>query len=444
MAEMLKNVPGNIFNLPVRGEDVMPEIAGPAAIQATKVVGVYERLRDKLGEIGTGIKERLGGAFEAVYSIASRVGSGIASVFTNFGSLFVAGAGIGTAIDLAVGGMNDLVAAVNKLVPQAANIGITVQQLQRLQEWAREGGAPVDRVASSLANLNRVIGGVVEGAKGYDRAGEAFAKLNISLRDTDTGRIRTVAEVLPEIAAGLQGIADPAERAKVAYDLFAQTWKTTLPLLMQGPEALKNAEDASKAIGEISDAQIKAAQAYDKALTQFRASWQATRETIGAALLPAVTPALEELTKFVQANREGIGAGFKTGVEGLITVFEKLDAVVKSTNDDIQAIKAGWEWLHKPIEMPEWFAGRKESQAGGAVTSPGGGPLTPEDLAGARGGPIVGPATGTVNVIIDNRNAPPGQRVSATTTGQGVTADVGQSMPWSVPEYRGPYAPAAP
>src|SRR5262249_26540483 len=295
------------------------------------------------------IKERLGGAFEQVYSIARRIGSNIASVFSSFGVQFAAGFGIGTAIDIAVGGLNDLVAAVNKLAPQAAAIGITIQQLQRLNEWAREGNAPIERVASSLANLARVTAGAAEGAKGYGRAAEAFEKLGIALQDANTGQLRSVVDLLPDLATGFQNIADPAERAKVAFDIFGQTWKLMLPLLMQGPEALARAQDTSIAIGEISDAQIAAAKNYDAALTQFRESWKATRETIGAALLPAVTPALEELTKFVQANREGIGAGFQTGVEGLIAAFTQLDAVVQSTNADIEGIKKAWDWLHKPI-----------------------------------------------------------------------------------------------
>jgi hypothetical protein len=425
----------------IHGEDVVPEIAAPVAVEAGKVVGVYERMRDQLGEIGAGIKERLGGAFEHVFAVARRVGSGITAVFSSFGGQLAAGFGIGTVIDLAVSGINDLAKAAGTLRTQAATIGDTVSHLQDLREWAREGNAPIDRVVSSLANLARVTAGVAEGAKGYDRAAAAFAALHVALQDADTGQIRKVTDLLPDLARAFQNIQDPAERAKQAFDIFGQTWKLMLPLLMQGPEALANAQATADAIGKITDAQIDAAVKYDDALKTLQASWEATRETIGAAVLPAVTPALVELTKFVQTNREGIGAGFKTGVEGLIEVFKQLDAVVQSTNADIQAIKGLWNWA--TTAPPGWA-----SQTTPPPVPPvawehrAGGPLTPEDLARTSG---AGSApTGTVDVRVDITGAPPGTRTTAQTTGQGITADVGQSMPWSTPEYRGPWAPATP
>jgi hypothetical protein len=438
--DIAKAAPGNIWNFPVRGDAIVPDIATPANIQAVKVGGVFDRLQEKIVGVASTIKARLGGAFDEVWSVASGVLARLTSGLTSFGGLFAAGFGIGTAIDTLVGGMTDLVNTVDKLKPQADALGVTVGKLQDFTQWAKEAGQPVDRVVAGLENLSRVSAGVAEGAKGYDRAAEAFKRLNVSVVDADTGKLRSIVDMMPEIATGFQNIADPGERAKVAYDALGKSWQVLLPMFMQGPEALKKAEDDATAIGKLSDAQVEAALKYKDALNQLGPTITALKESLGGELLPVVTPALQELTKFLQDNKGDIAGGFKIGVDGLVEAFRQLDAVVKSTNDDIQGIKAGWDWLQKPITVPEWFGGPKATQAGGQATSTGGGPLTPEDLAGSRGGPIVGPANGTVNVIIDNRNPPPGQSTNATATGKGVKVDVGQSMPWSSPEYSGPWA----
>lgn len=443
LADIAKAAPGNIWNFPIHGDAIVPDLVTPVQIQAVKVSGVYERMRDELVDVGGAIKARLGGAFEEVFSIAKRVGGGIASVFTSFGGLFAAGFGIGTALDVVVGGMTDLVNTVDKLKPQADALGITVGHLQELTQWAKESGAPIDRVVSGFENLVRVSAGVDQGAKGYDRAAEAFAKLGVAVRDADTGAMKDVTALLPELAAGFQGIADPAERAKLAYDMFGQTWKLMLPLLMEGPEAIAKARETALAIGEVSDAQVEAAGKYKTALADWQATAQGLREQIGAELLPVVTPALKELTTFLQENKGEVVGGFKLGIEGLAEAFGQLDAVVKSTNADIQGIKATWEWLHKPITVPEWFGGPTATQAGGQVTSAGGGPLSVEDLAGSRG-PILGaPMAGSVDVNVTLANAPPGSRATAATVGTNgrTTVDVGQSMPWSTPDYAGPWAP---
>jgi len=440
LADMVKQVPGNIWNLPVRGADLVPDLLTPAQLQQVKVGGVFDRLRDKAVEVGASIKASLTGAFEQVWSTASRVLGGIASKLTSFGGLFVAGFGIGTAIDTVVGGMTDLVNTVEKLKPQADTLGTTVAKLQDLAEWAKESGVPFERVASGLENMQRNLGGIAEGAKGYDRAADALEKImqaaGASATDVNTGKMRSLVDMMPDIAKGLSNIADPAERAKAAYDFMGQSWKTLLPMLEQGPEALAHAEEVMKQVGHIEPADVKAAQDYAKALGELSTTWAGFKMQLGGELLPAVTPALQELTTFLQENKGEVGEGFKLFVQGMIEGFKEIDAVVKSTADDIRGIKAFWDWLTKtPVNMPEWLGGK-----GVQNVSPGGGPLTVEDLRPPPM-PFGQPANGEVKVTIENKNAPPGQTVAATTSGKGVTADVGQSMPWSAPTYSGPWAP---
>jgi methyl-accepting chemotaxis protein len=565
--EMVKAAPGNIFNLRVRGEDVVPDLAPAAAAQAEQIGSIWERLTERLRGVGASIKTHLGGAFEAVVGIASRVGSVLSTIFTGLGG-FAAGYGIAGAISAMVSGMDELVATVDKLGPQAKNLGITIAELQRLQLWAREGGANINTVTTSLQNLTKTIGGVEAGAKGFGKAAEAFETLGISMRD-QAGNLKTVTQIVPELAAALQQVADPAQRAQLAAAALGRSWQELLPLFLQGPEAVAAAAEMSKKLGEISEDQQAAAENYKRVTAEYQTAMASLRMTIGEKLLPVLTPVIEKLTEFIAANREAIGAGFQAVVDGLIAAFATLGPLIASTAKDLQGIGAAVkavidllpsiklpdltvtadpvtklrEGIIAALEAVEQFfatistkgdevlgglaakigdAFRRVSEAlqtpisdvwtgaadaisrawgiiepilskfwqmlqeiakwtglGGVATafegiagsitkaqeawqkwrgttetptavSPGGGPMSWEDLTGRTPGGLIGPAPGAapngqVDVNVTLANAPPGTRATTQTTGTGVRtqADVGYSMPWTQPAYSGPWAPAA-
>jgi ABC-type transporter Mla subunit MlaD len=219
-----------------------------------------------------------------------------------------------------------------------------------------------------------------------------------------------------------------------------------------------------------------------------------------AGLVEPVTTALDEIRKALQlpeisiptdpitAFREGIITALQA-VEGfLASIATKLDDVLGTLGEKIagiatrikaaldtpladvwlgtlEKIKTVWEAIARAIETVagawERFRGIKPEQwvAGAVPTVPpliakppeavsvGGGPLTWETLGGQQPGGLIGaagqPANGRVDVVIENKNAPPGTRTTAKATGPGVTTDVGQSMPWTAPAYgAGPWAPA--
>jgi hypothetical protein len=536
--ELAKMAQQNIWNLHVRGDDLVPDVSAAVATQAAKIGTTWERLRDKLSGIGTTIKTRLGESFESLVAVASRVGSALGTVFSGLGG-FAAGYGVAGAVGAMLQGMNELVETVDKLGPVASNLGISIAELQRLTLWAKEGGVPVAIMQRSLQDLTRTMGGVNEGLKGFGKAEDAFKALG--LLDDVTGQLKAhdAPELLRQLGPALAAISDPAERAATASAILGRSWKDMLPLIMEGPAAMDAAAEVSKKLGEIGPEAEAAALRLKRAQENFAAAMASLRMTIGEQLLPALTPAIEQLTEFIAANREAIGTVFEGAVTGLIGFFQTLGPYVKSTAQDMTAIKDAAQWIaehmpgYKPPEikaaeftpidpaefMPPpnlesawadpithirdlveealksverffatisdrgdallfdairatweaiaaaiqkaadaWatFRGIKpEAWVAGSVpgvpptappataTSTGGGPLTWETLNQQPSliGPMGAPASGTVHVEIENKNPPPGTRTTATTTGKGVTADVGQSMPWSAPDYSGPWAP---
>jgi hypothetical protein len=543
VAEMVKNAPGNIFNLPVRQapdvSDVLPDIVPAARAQVDQAANIFDQLGVRIRAIGDKIQAAWGRAFSAIGSAAQRISGVLGKIFSGWGA-FIGGFGIGTALDWMVGGMDELVKTVDKLAPQAASIGLTIQQFQRLTLWAQQGGVPVSKMATSLQNLTRTMGGVNEGLKGFGKAEDAFRALG--LLDEATGRLKAqnAPELLRQLGPALASIADPGERAARAAAILGTSWRDMLPLLLQGPDAMDRAAEASKRLGEISPDMQKAAEDYKKATADFAQSLSSLRMGIGATLIPVLTPAIKELTDFIAANREAITAVFKGAADAVIRFFEQVGPVVKSTAADLAGIKEVFVWIGEKLpsfQMPEmkvsadpmttvrdsiiraldavrealqtplpdiwagaadaisrawlviepilskfwqmlqeiakwtglggvatafegiagsitkaqdaWQKWRGQTETPTAV-SPGGGPMSWEDLTGRTPGGLIGPAAGAapngqVDVNVTLANAPPGTRATTQTTGTGVRtqADVGYSMPWTQPAYSGPWAPAA-
>jgi hypothetical protein len=348
VAEMVKNAPGNIFNLPVRQapdvSDVLPDIVPAARAQVDQAANIFDQLGVRIRAIGDKIQAAWGRAFSSIGSAAQRVSGVLGRVFSGWGA-FIGGFGIGTALDSMVSGMNELVKTVDELAPQATSLGLTIQEFQRLSLWAKEGGVPVNKMATSLQNLTRTMGGVNEGLKGFGKAEDAFRALG--LLDEATGRLKAqnAPELLRQLGPALAAIADPGERAARAAAILGTSWRDMLPLLLQGPDAMDKAAEASKRLGEISPDMQKAAEDYKKATADFAQSLSSLRMGIGATLIPVLTPAIKELTDFIAANREGLTAVFKGAADAVIGFFETVGPVVKSTAADLAGIKEVFVWI---------------------------------------------------------------------------------------------------
>jgi hypothetical protein len=168
----------------------------------------------------------------------------------------------------------------------------------------------------------------------------------------------------------------------------------------------------------------------------------------------AIISAVIEIEKFLASISTKLG---ELGGDIWLGTLEKIkvvwEAIAKAVETVAGAWKAltgtAWEQPRAPAVPPvAWEQPRGAPALPPTAVSTGGGPLTWETLGGQPGG-LIGPpaggqpASGRVDVVIENKNPPPGTRTTAKATGPGVTTDVGQSMPWTAPAYgAGPWAPA--
>jgi hypothetical protein len=300
----------NIWNLPVRdpAQTIVQDVA-PAAEAVTEETGnLFQRLGDQVLQITGNIKQWFSGAFESLVPKIKEIGGKIATALSEWvapGVGFGVGVGISALFDNAIKGMGELVDTVDKLAPVASNIGISIQELQRFNEWAKEGGVPVATVNRSMQDLTKTIGQINEGlgGPGVKAKIEAFGELGF-LDEHGKVIFQNAAEAIPPLMDQLAQMEDPAKRAAYAATVLGTSWRGMLPLLEEGPEAFQKAVEASQRVGEITPNMEQAAKDWKAASTQFYGSLQTLRTELGGELIVALLPALQQLTTFVQDNRE--------------------------------------------------------------------------------------------------------------------------------------------
>lgn len=219
--------------------------------------------------------------------------------------------------------------------------GLAAEDASRWIEVAGDVGVEAGSLQSAIGKLNKSIDP------------EKFAELGIEIAKTAEGATdvnRTFLNVIDK----LNGIKDPAERAKVATKLLGKGWQDMAELIGQGSSAL------SKSLSEVADAkvidaeEVQKARDYRAAMDKLNDAFQEIMITIGEELAPAVSKAADDFADLIGILR---------------TTNEKVDEVSETVGYDlkqafinavnpIENVKFAWEGL-----MEEFGDGEKVDEA---------------------------------------------------------------------------------
>jgi hypothetical protein len=211
-----------------------------------------------------------------------------------FGDLSAAASALRTAFAplaaaLSIGGLigmtRSALNAAGGLGELAEQAGVSVEGLQILRFAAAQAGVSTEQLETGLQRLTRTLG---EAGEGSQQALAAFARLGVDVRDS-AGRLRTAEQVLPEIAEALSRIQDPAARAAAAVDLFGRGGQALLPILSQGAEGLRRAEQQARSFGAVLAEELSArADSAGDALAVLNQQIAVLQQRFAAGLAPTI------------------------------------------------------------------------------------------------------------------------------------------------------------
>lgn len=307
-----------------------------------RTAALLRRIQASLAGIGqnTGLV-RLG-------AVAQRLGASMAGLGRATAALAVPMAALGTTAIIAAGAglvsmVNQTIEAGDNLSALSDQLGISVGRIQELNYAALQSNVSQEAMTNALSRLGR---GMHEAATGGNRDLLAlFTRMEIPLRDS-RGGLRSMADVLPELAQAFKNTENPTLRLAAAQVIFGRGGRELLPLLVGGREGLEALAARFRELGgAINDETTPRLAAADSAMNDMRTAMAGLRDAIVVQLTPALGPLLTELATFIGRNREFISLHVEAGFKAIAEALRGIDwaATRQGISDFIGLARSAYE-----------------------------------------------------------------------------------------------------
>jgi hypothetical protein len=180
---------------------------------------------------------------------ASGLSKSISSAKMQLGTFAKSAASVGagmagfSGVEAIIGKVGASIGKVANLSDAAANVGLTVEEYQKLGFAFRDVGLSAADADKAMATMNAKMGEAIGGSEG---ANEALNKLGLTaegLKDL------SAADQFEAITKAISKLPTQAERAAAATDFFGKSGKKLDQLVMGYDAVMKKAEEAGNMIG---------------------------------------------------------------------------------------------------------------------------------------------------------------------------------------------------
>ena len=243
-----------------------------------------------------------------------------------FAGIAKAGAlAIGTAM-VAAGGamamaMKGVIDRADQMYEASQALGVTVEDLSRLQYAAELSGVSAENLEKSIRKLSVGLYDASQSATGP--AATAFRALGISATDA-AGNIRPAIDVIGDLAARFETLPDGAAKTALAIKVFGRSGADMIPMLNEGEAGLKAMYEEAEQLGIVLDTETAAAaERFNDNLTRLGKVQDGIVTKVTAGMLPAFDRLAASLV--TAANDSN---GLRLAGRGLGIVMNGLIAVV--------------------------------------------------------------------------------------------------------------------
>lgn len=224
------------------------------------------------------------------------------------GTITAAAAALGVAIVKTLGAAGDLVDASNRL-------GVSAENLQRLQQAAQLAGVGADQLNASIQRLSISIG---EGLnKGSGPAVDALTRLGIPIREIAAQRPDQQFE---RISQALIAIENPAQRAAAAVDLFGKQGPAILGVVNE----LEKVQQITRDIGfGVTERDLVALDEAGDRLDQLSIIWDAGIKKVVAEIAPLIVGFVERIKEAIKqaGGFEGVWQRVKAVLHSIVNIM---------------------------------------------------------------------------------------------------------------------------
>ena len=302
------------------------------------------------------------GAIDKTQRAFRSVGRGLSKVKSSVISVQGAVAALGAGLAL-----REFAQQIDELAKQSGMLGLTVNQLQQLQFAASQTGVTTAELNKGLERFSRSISeastGIGVGKRSFEALGVTLAKSDGSLKSTD--------ELLAEVADRFAQVKDPADRVRIAIDLFGRAGGGMVNTLKDGSAGLKAlGADFNAVTIQLTGPQAAAVEEANDLFDKLGRTFASIGQQITSFLMPALAGIAEMLTvhllkafsastaglrsflnEFVSLSNEFLGtdmAQFTFGVE-LEKQLNRIVFNLENANNGVQMLEDGTKKISVPI-----------------------------------------------------------------------------------------------
>jgi hypothetical protein len=217
----------------------------------------------------------------------------------------------------------------NEIAKTSQRLGVSVEGLQEYQFAAQSSGVETDQLADAFKDLNLRT---ADAMAGNQDAANAFKTLGVELTDAE-GRIKTVEELLPELADGFAAQADQSQRAALATKTMGEAGLRLLPMLQNGSAELAKMRNRARELGGVMSGEAaRAAEDTSQAIFEL----QTVSGGFATDIAVALTPAIKGVTDALLAVRAEIERD-KEAFETLVSIG--LSVLTMGASDTVQSLQ---------------------------------------------------------------------------------------------------------
>jgi hypothetical protein len=254
-------------------------------------------------------------------------------------------AGASAGIIEIVSAFDGFVESAGKLEHASQEVGTTVEQLSRLQFAAVESGVSSEELTQKLDIFARTA---EKAAAGSTQQAAAFDAIGVSVTDAN-GQMKSMNELLLEVADKFASYRDSAEKTALAQQLFGRSGAELIPLLNKGAEGIRELNARSDELGNtISSKTARAAEEFNSKLGELHATATAFWNQMASDYLPGLTKIADLFTSMANATEkatakiEAFKIVFGTLASPLSVASDAFFANAKATSDWKDSITDDW------------------------------------------------------------------------------------------------------
>lgn len=231
---------------------------------------------------------------------AGQVGTNFKNFLGEAGKATAILGGLGFATFRLVKGTSDYSAAI---VDASERLGISTSRFQEWQYAAEQAGMAGDQVEGILTKFNKTV---AEAASGTGDGADLFRVFKIPLKDAQ-GNIRSIEQLLPQVADKLKRIENPVIRNAVAMKLFGKEGAKFGNVLKMGSEGLAELAKEAQASGAIiSPEALEVTDSFGDKLAAVTRQFNAIKTTAIAEIMPVLLDLLKQASEWLKNNRGAV------------------------------------------------------------------------------------------------------------------------------------------